>query len=128
MNGYNTPSEYLDYVHPHWLRYEAPNPFLHHMLGIFYILFMVGGTVGNGVVIWIFISAKPLRTPSNYLVINLALLDFIMMLKTPIFISNSFNEGPLWGHEGCLFFGILGSISGIGSAINNAAIAYDRYR
>jgi hypothetical protein len=30
----------------------------------------------------------------------LAIFDFIMMIKTPIFISNSFNEGPLYGKFG----------------------------
>ena len=62
------------------------------------------------------------------LVINLALLDFIMMLKTPVFILNSFNEGPIWGKFGCDVFALLGSYNGIGGAMNNAAIAYDRYR
>jgi len=51
-----------------------------------------------------------------------------MMAKTPIFISNSFNEGPLYGNLGCQIFGIVGSFTGIGSAATNAAIAFDRFR
>ncbi|ODM99064.1 Opsin, ultraviolet-sensitive [Orchesella cincta] len=128
MNGWNTPSEYLEYVHPHWLKYEAPNPFMHHMLGVLYVIFMFGSLIGNGVVIYIFSSCKSLRTPGNFLVVNLAICDFIMMLKTPIFISNSFNEGPLYGRLGCEIFGIMGSISGIGAAVTNTAISFDRYR
>lgn len=62
------------------------------------------------------------------LVVNLAILDFIMMMKTPIFIMNSYNEGPIWGKLGCDVFALLGSYNGIGSAMNNAAIAYDRHR
>jgi len=61
-------------------------------------------------------------------VVNLAVCDFLMMVKTPVFISNSFNEGPLYGKIGCDIFGILGSISGIGAAATNAAISFDRYR
>ncbi|KAL7642462.1 UNVERIFIED_CONTAM: hypothetical protein RMT77_007023 [Armadillidium vulgare] len=126
--GWNTPAEYMEFVHPFWKTFDAPNPFLHFMLGIFYIFFMFGSLVGNGVVIWIFSRAKSLRTPSNMLVINLAIFDFIMMLKTPVFIVNSFNEGPIWGKFGCDIFGLMGAYAGVGGAVTNAAIAYDRYR
>ncbi|KAK2721306.1 opsin-3-like [Artemia franciscana] len=126
--GWNTPADYMDYVHPHWRQFEAPNPYLHYMLGVFYTGFMFASLIGNGVVIWVFASAKSLQTPSNLFVINLAILDFIMMVKTPVFIINSFNEGPIWGKLGCDIFALLGSYAGIGGAATNAAIAFDRYR
>lgn len=72
-------------------------------------------------------SAKSLQTPSNIFVINLAICDFMMMTKTPIFIYNSFNRGYALGHTGCQAFAFIGSLSGIGAAITNACIAYDRY-
>lgn len=50
-----------------------------------------------------------------------------MMLKTPIFIYNSFKLGYALGPMGCQVFAIMGSFSGIGAATTNAAIAYDRY-
>lgn len=72
------------------------------------------------------ISAKSLRTPSNVFVINLAFCDFMMMSKTPIFIYNSFNQGYALGSTGCQVFSLMGALSGIGAAITNACIAYDR--
>lgn len=69
-----------------------------------------------------------MKTPSNTLILNLAICDFIMMAKTPIFIFNSFNEGPVFGRVGCSIFALLGSYNGAGAAITNAAIAWDRYR
>lgn len=71
--------------------------------------------------------AKPLRTPSNVFVVNLAICDFLMMIKTPIFIYNSFNRGFASGIIGCQVFAFIGSISGIGAGATNACIAYDRY-
>lgn len=71
-------------------------------------------------------SAKSLRTPSNVFVINLAFCDFLMMSKTPIFIYNSFNHGYALGSAGCQIFALVGALSGIGAAITNACIAYDR--
>lgn len=74
------------------------------------------------------LRAKSLRTPSNLFVVNLAILDFLMMIKTPIFIYNSFYHGFELGHLGCQIFGFVGTISGLGASITNSAIAYDRYR
>lgn len=72
--------------------------------------------------------AKSLRTSSNLFVVNLAFCDFFMMIKTPLFIYNSFNTGFATGHLGCQIFAFIGSLSGIGASMTNAAIAYDRYR
>ena len=62
------------------------------------------------------------------LVVTLAIFDFIQMFKTPVFIVNSFNEGPIFGKLGCQIYGVLGAYGGVGSSATNAAIAFDRYR
>jgi r-opsin len=61
-------------------------------------------------------------------VVNLAIADFMMMAKAPIFIYNSFNPHFMLGHVYCQIFATVGSISGILQATTNACIAYDRYR
>ncbi|XP_064105706.1 opsin, ultraviolet-sensitive-like [Macrobrachium nipponense] len=128
MLGWNAPPDFMDYVSPHWKTFEAPNPYLHYMLGAFYVCFLFASVCGNGVVIWIFSSARSLRTPSNMFVVNLALLDLMMMLKTPVFIASAFNDGPVFSRTGCEVYALIGSYSGIGSAMTNTAIAYDRYK
>lgn len=50
-----------------------------------------------------------------------------MMVKTPIFIYNSFQRGFALGVLGCRIFALLGSLSGIAAGATNACIAYDRY-
>lgn len=60
-------------------------------------------------------------------VVNLAFCDFMMMLKAPIFIYNSFNHGFATGILGCRIFATMGALSGIGAGMTNACIAYDRY-
>lgn len=54
MLGWNTPAEYMEFVHPYWKTFQAPNPFLHYMLAVFYVIFMFTALCGNGVVIWVF--------------------------------------------------------------------------
>ncbi|XP_013165247.1 PREDICTED: opsin, ultraviolet-sensitive-like isoform X2 [Papilio xuthus] len=70
---------------------------------------------------------RTLRTPGNILVANLALSDFIMLAKTPIFIFNSFNLGPALGKTGCVIYGFLGGLTGTTSIATLTAIALDRY-
>lgn len=60
-------------------------------------------------------------------VVNLAFLDFLMMLKAPFFIYNSFKQGFAAGMLGCRLFAMTGAISGIGAGMTNACIAYDRF-
>uniref|UniRef100_T1H6W2 G-protein coupled receptors family 1 profile domain-containing protein n=1 Tax=Megaselia scalaris TaxID=36166 RepID=T1H6W2_MEGSC len=127
MLAWNVPPEELKYIPSHWLNYEEPQQSMHYLLGMMYIFFMCMSLVGNGLVIWIFLSAKSLRTPSNILVVNLALCDFFMMAKTPVFIYNSFSQGYAMGHLGCQIYGVIGSYTGIGTSTTNAFIAYDRY-
>lgn len=125
--GWNVAPEDIHHIPEHWLKYPEPEASLHYLLGLLYIAFTVFALVGNGLVIWVFSSAKWLRTPSNVFVVNLAICDFLMMVKTPIFIYNSFTKGFTTGYLGCQIFAFIGSLSGIGAGATNACIAYDRY-
>jgi len=127
MNGWNLNPEDLPHIPPHWLTFPEPEASLHYLLGLLYIFFTVFSLVGNGLVIWVFSTAKSLRTPSNTFVVNLAICDFIMMLKTPIFIYQSFTRGFTLGWLGCQIFSVMGVLSGIGASATNVCIAYDRY-
>jgi len=51
-----------------------------------------------------------------------------MMSQLVIFVGNSLFEGKIFGRVGCTLFGTLGALAGMGAAMNNVAIAYDRYR
>ncbi|XP_063980444.1 opsin, blue-sensitive [Diachasmimorpha longicaudata] len=126
--GWNIPPDHSDLVHPYWRGFLAPGKFWHIGLSLIYFMLMVLSIVGNGCVVWIFSTSKSLRTPSNMFVINLAIFDLIMMLDMPMFLVNSYLGRPMGWELGCDLYAAFGSISGIGSAINNAAIAFDRYK
>ncbi|XP_072397619.1 opsin, ultraviolet-sensitive-like [Diabrotica undecimpunctata] len=125
--GWNIPSEELIHIPEHWLAFPDVDKSLHFMLGIVYFFFFIAAMTGNGMVLWIFCSAKSLRTASNMFVVNLAFCDFVMMLKAPIFLYNAFHHGYALGHTGCQIFAAMGSLSGIGAGMTNACIAYDRF-
>jgi r-opsin len=59
---------------------------------------------------------------------NLAVFDLLMATEMPFFIGNSFYE-RLRGHSlACNLYASAGALSGIGGAITNAMIAFDRYK
>ncbi len=41
------------------------------------------------------------------------------MIKTPVFIVQSFNEGPVFGLMGCSIYGLLGAYTAPGAATLN---------
>ncbi|KAI5645383.1 7 transmembrane receptor (rhodopsin family) domain-containing protein [Phthorimaea operculella] len=127
MLGEGLPPEDLAVVPEHWLAFPAPPVSAHTALALLYCFFTAAALIGNGMVIFVFSTSKVLRTPSNLLILNLAILDFIMMAKAPIFIYNSAMRGFATGALGCKIFALMGAYSGIGASMTNACIAYDRH-
>nr|ART29954.1 opsin [Heliconius eleuchia primularis] len=117
----------LAVIPEHWLSYTSPPASAHTALALLYIFFTAAALIGNGLVIYIFATTKSLRTSSNLLILNLAIFDFIMMAKAPIFIYNSAMRGFAIGSLGCQIFSVMGAYSGIGASMTNACIAYDRH-
>nr|QLF98403.1 BW [Diaphorina citri] len=128
MLGWNIPPEHADLVHIHWRNYPAPDNVWHFVMAAVYFILMLLSTSGNGIVIYLFMTTKSLKTPSNLFIFNQALLDLCMMVNMPMLVVNSFYQRVIGWETGCDIYGLFGSISGFGSAMNNAVIAYDRYR
>ncbi|XP_055590752.1 opsin-3-like [Uranotaenia lowii] len=126
--GWNLPQEQQHLVHEHWRDFPAPPYYMHLMLAMIYFVLMNMSLVGNGIVLWIFTTSKSLRNGSNMFIVNLAIFDLLMMCEMPMFLVNSFAERLVGYETGCAVYAALGSISGIGGAISNAVIAFDRYR
>ncbi|KAG5888363.1 hypothetical protein JTB14_033500 [Gonioctena quinquepunctata] len=127
MIGWNVAPEDLIHIPEHWQQYPVPDKSLHMLLGMIYIFLWIAAMIGNGLVLWIFSSARSLRTASNMFVVNLAFCDFIMFFVMPIFVYNSFDHGFSAGWLACQIYAMVGSFSGIGAGMTNACIAYDRY-
>jgi len=123
------PDRIKHLVHPHWANYPPVNPMWHYLLGVIYIFMGVASFLGNGVVIYLYFKCKKLRTPSNLLVLNLAIMDFFMLLSQfPIFSYNCF-IGGIWAFSefACTLYAIFGAITGMGSLWSHVFITYDRY-
>jgi len=122
------PPEMMYLVDAHWYQFPPMNPLWHSILG--FAIFVLGfiSIVGNGVVIYIFTSTKSLRTPSNLLVVNLAVSDFMMMVSmSPAMVINCYYETWVLGPFMCEIYGLCGSLFGCASIWSMTMIAFDRY-
>ncbi|XP_034250430.1 opsin-3 [Thrips palmi] len=128
MLGWNHPPEHMGMVHEHWRQYEAMSIYWHLGLAMVYTFLMFSSLIGNGLVAYAFFTCKALRTPSNILIVNQVGMDMMMFVNIPWLIVNSV-AGHIVGWEtGCDVYAFFGAVGGMGSAMNNAIIAFDRYR
>ncbi|XP_014472268.1 PREDICTED: rhodopsin [Dinoponera quadriceps] len=122
------PPEMLHMVDSHWYQFPPMNPLWHGLLGFVIGVLGVISIIGNGMVIYIFTTTKSLRTPSNLLVVNLAISDFLMMVAmSPAMVINCYYETWVLGPFFCEMYGLAGSLFGCGSIWTMTMIAFDRY-
>nr|XP_014341846.1 PREDICTED: RPE-retinal G protein-coupled receptor isoform X2 [Latimeria chalumnae] len=81
----------------------------------------------NGLTILSFYKVKELRTPSNLLIISLAMADFGVCMNASIAAFSSFLRYWPYGSDGCQFHGFHGFTTALASINSCAAIAWDRY-
>ncbi|KAK3915270.1 Rhodopsin [Frankliniella fusca] len=124
----SVPVDMLHMVDPHWYQFPPMNPLWHGLLGFVIGCLGVVSLIGNGVVVFIFCSTRGLRTPSNMLVVNLAMSDFLMMFTmAPPMVINCYYETWVLGPFMCELYGMFGSLFGCGSIWTMTLIAMDRY-
>lgn len=88
----------------------------------------IGGLVGNGLVIFLFIYFKYLRTVTNNFIINLAVCNFAISLLDLVFsIPSLFASEWLFGDEFGIFYAFFHFLLVSSSMVMLAIIAVDRY-
>ncbi|CAF90276.1 unnamed protein product, partial [Tetraodon nigroviridis] len=99
----------------------------HYVIGSVILLVGVTGTLGNALVIYVFCRSRALRSPSNLLVVNLAVADFLMSLtQSPVFFVASLHRHWPFGELACELYAFCGALFGIASMMTLTAIAVDR--
>ena len=57
------PDDVMEVVDEHWSNFPPANPLIPHFFGIMFFFLWMMSFVGNGLVIFIFLKVKSLRTP-----------------------------------------------------------------
>nr|BAQ54855.1 opsin, long-wavelength sensitive type [Anax parthenope] len=118
----------LPSIDPQWYQFPPINPVWHDILGFVIGVMGLVSWTGNGVVLYVFSNTKYLRTPSNYLVVNLAFTDFFMMIiMCPFMLINCYYETWVFGQLMCQLYAFFGSLFGCTSIWTMVLIAFDRY-
>ncbi|XP_030384580.1 opsin Rh5 [Scaptodrosophila lebanonensis] len=126
--GHDYPPELQHMIHAHWRGFRMPPIYYRAFVYIAFFVLMILNIFGNGLVIWIFSTSKSLRTPSNLLILNLAIFDLFMCTNMPHYLINGALGYIAGGDLGCDIYALNGGISGMGASITNAFIAFDRYK
>ncbi|XP_060068706.1 rhodopsin, GQ-coupled-like [Ylistrum balloti] len=116
------------YIHPHWKQFPPVSDTWHYFIGLFITVVGISGVIGNIVVISIFTTTKTLKSPSNMLIVNLALSDltFSAVNGFPLLTVSAFNTRWVFGDVACQFYGFIGGIFGLMSINTLAMISIDR--
>ncbi|XP_060064196.1 rhodopsin, GQ-coupled-like, partial [Ylistrum balloti] len=116
-------------VHPHWTQFPPVTKEWHYIIGVFITIVGLLGITGNSIVIYIFSNTKSLRSPSNLLVVNLAVSDLIFSAFNgfPLLTVSSFHQKWVFGSLTCQLYGFVGGVFGLMSINTLTAISIDRY-
>jgi len=123
------PPDVLAFLHEHWWKFSPLSPLWYYGFALWYIVSGFISVFGNILVLYIFTKHAPLRTPSNMLVMNLALSDLcIMGTLFPECVIN-FMCGGVWqfGEYACIIHAFCGALFGYGQITTLVFISYDRY-
>jgi len=122
------PASLRPHVDPHWANFPPVNPMWHYILGFVYCGLLFFSFTGNFIVIYLFNKHDPIKTPSNFLVVNLALSDFIMVTTNfPFFMYNCYQGYWSFSMAYCSHYAALGAVTGVCSIWTLACISADRY-
>jgi len=123
------PEELKEVVDPHWGQFPPQHPFVAHVGGICYLFLTALSIFGNGLVMYIFLKCKKLRSPTNMFIVNLAFSDFGMMLTQGFPVGVGIFMSPVWpyGAFACKLYACLGNIFGVSAIVTMVVIGYDRY-
>ncbi|XP_051786920.1 pinopsin-like [Erpetoichthys calabaricus] len=111
---------------PQW-PYQAPRS-TYMMVAALMGTVVVAATFVNGLVIVVSVRYKKLRSPLNYILVNLAVADLLVtFFGSTISFSNNANGYFLLGKSVCEFEGFMVSLTGIVGLWSLAILAFERY-
>uniref|UniRef100_A0A8C3CNL8 G-protein coupled receptors family 1 profile domain-containing protein n=1 Tax=Cairina moschata TaxID=8855 RepID=A0A8C3CNL8_CAIMO len=111
---------------PQW-PHQAPRS-MYTSVAVLMGVVVVCASVVNGLVIVVSIRYKKLRSPLNYILVNLALADLLVMLcGSSVSLSNNINGFFVFGRRMCELEGFMVSLTGIVGLWSLAILALERY-
>nr|XP_056706492.1 substance-K receptor [Euleptes europaea] len=95
---------------------------------ITYFFTVVASVVGNGIVIWIILSHRRMRTVTNYFIVNLALSDLLMAVLNTVFnFIYACHNVWYFGEGFCRFLNLVPITAMFVSIYSMTAVAAERY-
>ncbi|KAM5191586.1 opsin-3-like [Mantella aurantiaca] len=88
----------------------------------------VFGLCSNSLVLILYCRFKTLRTPTNLLLVNISVSDFVVSLFGVGFtFASCVRQQWIWDKTGCIFVGLCENLLGCVSIFTLTVVAYERY-
>ncbi|NWR73298.1 OPSP protein, partial [Centropus unirufus] len=111
---------------PQW-PHQAPRA-MYLSVAVLMGIVVVSASVLNGLVIVVSIRYKKLRSPLNYILVNLAVANLLVTLcGSSVSFSNNINGFFVFGNQMCELEGFMVSLTGIVGLWSLAILAFERY-
>ncbi|ALC40763.1 CG30340 [Drosophila busckii] len=92
-----------------------------------FVPLIVFGLYGNFMMVYLIARNRALRTPTNLIIANMAVADFLTLLICPaMFMINDFYQNYQLGCVGCKLEGFLVMVFLITAVLNLSVVSYDR--
>ena len=108
------PEDLMEVTPDIWHHFPPEHPLIVRIFSIVLFLLWVVNACGNGLVVIVFLSTKSLRSPTNMLVVNLAVSDLCMMttMGLPPVINTAIAGHWIFGTLICKLYGSAGALFG----------------
>ncbi|XP_030554585.1 neuropeptide FF receptor 2 [Drosophila novamexicana] len=94
---------------------------------ISFLPLIIFGLYGNYILIYLIATNRSLRSPTNLIIANMAMADFLTLLICPaMFLINDFYQNYQLGCVGCKLEGFLVVVFLITAVLNLSVVSYDR--
>ncbi|XP_063002866.1 pinopsin-like [Elgaria multicarinata webbii] len=132
MQAFNTPWDKVKngtpgpFDGPQW-PHLAPRS-VYTSVAVLMGLVVVSAAVVNGLVIVVSVQYKKLRSPLNYILVNLAVADLLVtFFGSTVSFANNVRGFFVFGRAACEFEGFMVSLTGIVGLWSLAILAFERY-
>lgn len=104
------------------------SPAVHYAIAFIYFMLSIATVILNSIVLFTFIMDRSLLFPANFVILSIAVSDWLVGLVSETMggVANA-SSNLVFSYETCLLYAFVTTFFGLGTMLQHAAFAFDRY-